>query len=251
MKLPYLQKLGLNKNYQTITICNNCLLLLLRFNLKKIIMKTIYIAMVLLMASYTMTAQPNEKFMNLMHPAIMHLAEIKDMDGFRTSGVMFENLAKIEPKNWLPLYYQAYSYLSCAAKLGSPEEMNEVIILAENAINLAEKLSPENSEIVALKAMCIKAKIVADPKNEIEQNGVKALAIVELAKKLNPNNPRVYLIEAMLRNRLPEALGAGSKLTLPLLQKAEELFAGFKLDNPLSPNWGADLLGEVMKEASR
>lgn len=71
---------------------------------------------------------------------------------------------------------------------------------------------------------------------------------LEKASELNPENPRAAYLEGMMALNMPEFMGGGAEAASPLFQDAEKKFEAFETDDPLWPDWGADLVREELEK---
>lgn len=150
----------------------------------------------------------------------------------------FDRIAQVEKKEWIPLYYTAYTYTIMS--LNTPDNSRKDLLAdkAEGYLKMAEQLSPGNSEISCLHAMIISARILADPMNRWQNLSGEAAGHLSTAKSLDPANPRPFLLEANTKLRTPEAMGGGKKAAKPIVEDAIRRFDTFQPANTLSPNWG-------------
>jgi len=173
----------------------------------------------------------------------------KAAEDLMKSANYFERIAQVESKAWLPQYYAAYSNLSAGLESADKKVKDQLWDKALQEIEQANNLSPENSEIYALKGYLEYMKLSIDPQSRLNYMGQSA-ASLEQAKKINPDNPRIYLISGQNKFFTPEAFGGGKTNAKPILETAAAKFTIFKATSPLMPNWGAERLKTLLAQCN-
>lgn len=202
----------------------------------KILTKMLLIASVL--TSTTVLAQ-SESYVSAMKKGIELLSSAKTSENFITSANHFERIANAESKNWMPLYYSAYSNLVAGLVSENPDKKDEYF---DNALALAEKadlISPDNSEIYTIKGYAQFMKMSVNPQARFGMIGT-ANASLGKAKQLDPANPRPYFVQGQNTFYTPEAFGGGKTAAKALLEEAINKYDAYKIKNDLAPGWGND-----------
>lgn len=160
---------------------------------------------------------------------------------------LFERIATVEKNNWLPNYYLGMINAIEAFNPKNREKATALIEKAQNAVDNATLISPNNAEIMVLQAMVYTAILVQDPMT----NGMKysGLAMEQYYKALAiaPNNPRVVFSKAEFEIGGAKWSGADTKPMCEQIAKSIELFATFKPETAFHPNWGLDRANEALK----
>ncbi len=160
---------------------------------------------------------------------------------------LFERIATVEKNNWLPSYYIGMINAVEAFNPKNKEKATALIEKAQNAVDNATLISPNNAEIMVLQAMVYTAILVQDPMT----NGMKysGLAMEQYYKALaiDPNNPRVVFSKAEFELGGAKWSGANTKPICAQIAKSIELFATFKPETVFHPNWGEDRAKEALK----
>jgi hypothetical protein len=160
---------------------------------------------------------------------------------------LMQRIAGAEKSNWLPNYYVALINTTEAFNPVNKEKVVALLDKAQNAIDAASLISPNNSEIMVVQAMLYTAILVQDPMTNgqkytglvMEQYG-KALAI-------DPNNPRAVFSKAEFEIGGAKFWGTDTKPMCAQIEKSIQLFANFKPETPFSPKWGLDRAKEALK----
>lgn len=163
------------------------------------------------------------------------------------ASALFERIASAEKNNWLPSYYVALVNVTEAFNPANKEKATALIQKAQDAVDEAMLISPNNAEIIVLQAMVYTAILVQDPMT----NGMKysGLVMEQYAKAtvLAPNNPRVVFCKADFEINGAKYWGKDIKPMCEQVAKSIELFANFKLETPFSPSWGLERAQETLK----
>jgi hypothetical protein len=203
-------------------------------------MKTIIITIALIISSL-LTAQTS--FEQGMGKALGLWGEGKAKE----ASDLMERIAAAEKNNWLPNYYVALINTTEAFNPANKEKVPAMIIKAQDAIDNATLISPNNDEIMVVQAMLYTVILLQDPMT----NGVKytGLAMEQYGKALaiNPNNPRAVFSKAEFEIGSAKYWGTDTKPMCAQIEKSIGLFANFKPETPFSPKWGLDRAQEALK----
>jgi hypothetical protein len=203
-------------------------------------MKTLIITTALLISSL-LTAQTS--FEQGMGKSLGLWGEGKAQE----ASALMERIAAAEKSNWLPNYYVALINTTEAFNPANKEKVPAMIIKAQDAIDNATLISPNNDEIMVVQAMLYTVILIQDPMT----NGVKYTGLVmeEYGKALaiNPNNPRAVFSKAEFEIGSAKYWGTDTKPMCAQIEKSIGLFANFKPETPFSPKWGLDRAQEALK----
>ncbi|MBC7828451.1 MAG: hypothetical protein H7122_11945 [Chitinophagaceae bacterium] len=206
-------------------------------------MKKIVVFAVALLATTIVSAQ-SERYLKAMQDNVSTLDVIRTAQGWTEVGNNFQRIADAEKTQWLPYYYAALSnvmtgYFQMPANQSpDPAKTDPLADKAEEALNKAEALSKDNSEIFLLRKMIATLRLTADPMNRWQTYGPQAAEALQKAKTLNPENPRVYMIEGQDKLYTPEQFGGSKTEAKRLFEEAEKKFGSFKAESAIHPQWG-------------
>ena len=192
----------------------------------------------------------NKKYLEAMKKQIVFLDSAKTTDQYKKVSEGFERLAKIDKKDWLPIYYAAYGY-ALAAFETEGEAIDKYCDKADLLIERADSLSKKNSEIEVVKAMSATARIMVDPMARGWQFGKIAYDCVNEASTLDPENPRPYCFKGTNLFYTPESFGGGAKKAKPFLEKALLKYKTFKPQTNIHPRWGKEQAEQLLKECKK
>lgn len=203
-------------------------------------MKTIFISVLtlIILNKVDLIAQTSQ-YATAMTKEISNLQQQHSPAELKAIANSFERISQAEPKEWHPLYFAGYATLLSGIQTGTKEQQDQLYDQSLLLLEKADKLSPENSEIYALKGYARYMKMAVDPMNRY---GDIAAADAELHKagKLNPDNPRIYLIRGQNLFYTPPTYGGGKEVAQPLLLKAKELYETFQPKHEFDPQWGKE-----------
>lgn len=212
----------------------------------KTLSKTFTLALIVFSLN-TFAQSETGKFQMGMKKGLEMLGSAKGSDGFSSTANYFERVAQAEAKEWTPFYYAAYSNLIAGLTTTDKAIKDQYLDKALAEVEQADGLSPNNSEIYALKGYVQYIKLSVDPQARLAMMGASAASLAK-AKTLNPENPRIYLISGQNTFYTPEAFGGGKAKAKAILETAAAKFAIFKPATPLEPNWGADQAKELLAQ---
>ncbi len=152
---------------------------------------------------------------------------------------LFERIASVEVDNWLPSYYVAQ--INTIASFGEKDEatLGQQLEKAQEFIDLANTISPDNPEILVQQAMLHTAWIAFDATYGMTLSG-KVASLYEKALQLAPDNPRVVLSKAQWDMGSAKYFGQDPAPYCRDVERAIELFATFKPEDEFYPKWGVE-----------
>jgi hypothetical protein len=159
----------------------------------------------------------------------------------------FERIASVEKTNWLPDYYIAFI---CTIDVFGAKDKTQVPALltkAQDAIDKATVISPNNPEIMVVQAMLYTAILVQDPMTNGQKYSGLALEQYNKALIIDPKNPRVVFSKAEFEIGGAKYWGTDTKPMCEAISKSIELFANFKPESQFHPSWGLDRAQEALK----
>lgn len=203
--------------------------------MKKLIVFTLAIALAI-------PALPQSKGYNkAMTRAIQMMNEASTPESFHESIKQFEELAATYPEQWLPYYYQAQALTMLSLREKDIPTIDGNLDRAQEAIEKADTIHPEESEIYVIKALLNLGRITVDPVGRSAIYFEAVSSDILKARELNSENPRAHFIQALFTLYLPEFLGGGPAGAKPKFLEAAEKFKSFENPEPLWPDWGEDL----------
>ncbi|TMM56863.1 hypothetical protein FEE95_10205 [Maribacter algarum] len=164
---------------------------------------------------------------------------------------MFERISNAEMDNWLPYYYVAQ--INTIASFGEKdkEKLTQQLEKAQEFIDLAKAISPDNPEILVQQAMTHTAWIAFDGATYGMTLSGKVVALYAKAETLAPDNPRVVFSQAEWNMGSAKYFGQDTAPYCKDVERSLELFANFKPESDFHPNWGKDRAEMVAENCNK
>jgi hypothetical protein len=163
----------------------------------------------------------------------------------------FERIGNAEKDKWLPFYYAAYASTRLVYVTEDKTLIDGILDKAQQFIDKADSLEPNNSEIVTVKSFILSARIMVNPMTRGAQYGPQSGVVLDKAMQLDPGNPRPYLLKGTGAFYTPAAFGGGKDKAIPLFETALEKYKTFKPKDELSPDWGEERTKTLLEEARK
>lgn len=159
---------------------------------------------------------------------------------------MFERISNAEKDQWLPHYYIAQ-----INSIKSWSQKDETILKAQldkaqEHLNLAMSISKDNPEIMVLQAHVLTNWVAFDGMTYGMKYSAKITEIYSKAYAMAPENPRVVFSKAEWGMGSAKYFGQDTKPFCDEIEKSLELFANFKPESELHPNWGKGRAEQVV-----
>ncbi len=200
--------------------------------------KALFALSILFLAQFAQAQTPNEKFIKAMEKALSGMDTLKTPEAWLAASNNFERIAQKETKEWLPPYYVAFCQ-TMAFNMSQETNMYELFAKrAEEFVNKADALNPDNAEIYVLKSMVSGLMIRLNPMVNGQKYAPLAGMQLEKAKKLDPENPRTYMQEGATLLFTPAQWGGDRVKAKATLELAAQKFETFKPASSIHPNWG-------------
>ncbi len=205
----------------------------------KTLQKTILALAITFTATYSFAQTAYEKAM-LPKVQTIEMPKAKP-DDYTAQANDFARIGNKEKTLWQPYYYAALSIIKKGRELMQKDQvaqLDDIAKEAQNYIDKAEALSPNNAEIFLLKKMNHGLKMMVNPMERWQTEGQAAQVALNEAKKLDPENPRISILEAEDLYYTPEQFGGSKTKGIELFKKALEQFKTYKIKSSVDPNWG-------------
>ncbi len=164
---------------------------------------------------------------------------------------LFERIATAEKDNWLPAYY--VSQVNTVASFGEKDKETLVKQLekAQEFVDIAKAISPDNSEILVQQAMIHTAYVAFDGATYGMTLSGEVVALYQKAAKLAPENPRVVLSKAEWDMGSARFFGQDVTPYCKEVERSLELFANFKPESEFHPKWGKERAQTVIENCGK
>jgi hypothetical protein len=190
----------------------------------------------------------DDVYLNTMLTTIESMDKASGKEDYLKCASQFERIATAEKNKWIPYYYGANSLIIMSFDETDGQEKDLILDRAQQMLDRAFELSPDESELHTLQAFLYPSRIMVDPMGRGMLYMEKMFQSLETAKALNPDNPRAYFLEGVNMLNMPPAMGGGPEAAKPILEEAEAKFKAFQNEDPLWPKWGEEAnLAELSK----
>ncbi|MCK8479525.1 tetratricopeptide repeat protein [Psychroserpens algicola] len=160
---------------------------------------------------------------------------------------MFERISNAETDKWLPHYYIAQINSLKSWNVKDENILKAQLDKAQEHINSAMAISKDNPEIIVLQAHILTNWVAFDGMTYGMKYSGKITELYAKAEKLAPQNPRVVFSKAEWGMGSAKYFGQDTKPYCAEIEKSIELFATFKPESDLHPNWGKQRAEQVTK----
>ncbi len=212
-------------------------------------MKKLLPLLALLSMTLYATSQ-NKKYIAIMEKNVAALDTTRDGLQLQNLANNFERIASAEKAEWLPSYYAAYCYTNMTYSTKG-DQIDTYCDKADKFLNVADSISPKNSEIYTLKAQVASARISVNPMSRGQKYGPISGDLREKAIAYDKTNPRPYYLEGTSLFYTPPMFGGGKDKAKPVFQKALEMYETFKPESSIAPNWGKNSCNYFIKECDK
>lgn len=190
----------------------------------------------------------NKVYEEAMLQTLAQMDQFADNDNYLDCANTFERIAAAEKTEWLPYYYSSMCCILISFNEADGARKDLILDRAQEMLDLAFALSPDEPELHVLQAFLYPARIIVDPMARGMIYIEKSFESLEKATALDPDNPRAYYLQGIYKLNLPPTMGGGQEAAKAYFEQAEEKFSSFRPSGPLWPSWGED---ELRTELSR
>lgn len=198
------------------------------------------------LAIVTKGVAQSEKFTKAMTSTISQMDSAKTADDMLAASAAFERIADAEKNQWLPYYYAALSQVIYTFMKNDMSNNDAFAGKAEQLLNKADGLQPDNSEISCVKSMIATLRMLVNPQQRWQQYGATIQQELDNAKKQDPTNPRPFYLQGQNLRNTPEQFGGGCNSAKPVLEEAMKKYAAFKPASDIAPNWGKNQVEKTL-----
>ena len=167
-------------------------------------MKTISTLLMATVISLTAFATNSDAYKKAMGKALAEMQKSSSIEELTNTANQFQRIAKAADQEWLPLYYHAQCYVLMGFNTNKEvDERDGYLDLAQNSIDDALKLAPNQSELFALQSMLHTARLVIDPMSRGQKMMAASGKAIGQSLAINPKNPRAQYL--LLSNEVGQA----------------------------------------------
>ncbi|TCP26756.1 hypothetical protein EV195_10297 [Tenacibaculum skagerrakense] len=163
---------------------------------------------------------------------------------------LFERITKAEPEEWLPPYYVATLEILGSFGIKDEATLNSKLKKAQEFLDIAKSLSPNNPEIIINQALLNTAYIAFDGQKYGMTLSGKNAALYSEALKIAPENPRVVLGKAEWDMGSARFFNQSIEPYCKDVEKSIELFNKEELPK-FYPMYGKERAQQVLKQCKK
>ncbi|PRY89550.1 hypothetical protein [Mongoliibacter ruber] len=193
----------------------------------------------------------NEAYQKAMEKELQAMKVAKSSEDLQKVANGFSRIAQMMPEEWLPEYYAGLALANAGFRSeGGLEEKDAYFGTAKKHADRAAKISPDNSEVVALQGFITMGELAADPQTRGQHLSGQAMQTFGKAVDLNRQNPRAIILLAQMELGMAQFFGQGPEKACGLVQSSLELFrkeADETKVESFEPRWGKEM-AEQMKD---
>lgn len=161
---------------------------------------------------------------------------------------LFERIANAEKENWLPPYYAATIEIIDAFQIKEEAKLIAKLNKAQEFLDTANLLSPDNPEILIRQALLHVAYMAFDGQKYGMTMSMKNAGLYKKAFELAPENPRVILSKAESDMGAARFFGQSTKPFCKSIQKAIDLGKKEEISIKFYPRFDVARAEKVLKQ---
>lgn len=189
-------------------------------------------------------------YLKAMGKTIVKLDSAKSVNDLQAIRNQFERISLKYDKEWLPVYYTAYTGIQMVYYNPKAENNEMVLSTAKACIDkLSSFTNADKSEISTLFGYYYNALTMINPAVNGQKYFNDVISNYEKAMQLNPQNPRPVFLLALYESYLPDFIRSKRDFCEEI-SKAKALYeAGQKTIE--KPYWGEDFLKQVSTKCNK
>lgn len=164
---------------------------------------------------------------------------------------LFERIAVVETKNWLPYYYAAQTLITSGFGIKDEAVLKTRLDKAQDFLDKAKEISPKNAEILVAQATWYIVWVAYDGATYGAMYAGKVARIYGEAYKIDPKNPRVVFGKAEWDMGSARFFGKDTAPYCAEIEKAIELFDTFEKPTPFYPDYGKERAVNVLAQCDK
>lgn len=194
------------------------------------------------LAVQLLDAQSPTAYQQAMDKALAAMTGASEWEARKAAANHWERIAAQAEDQWHPAYYAAYMYTMINFELEKGDEKDEYLDIAQEWLDHALKLQPEEDELYALQGMIYLGRITVNPMFRGMSYSNKIESVIDKTLTLDPENPRAPYILGLLYEGMPSFAGGGKERACEHFRQAKTKFEAFEPEGPYAPDWGENSL---------
>lgn len=218
-------------------------------------MKKYSFAIIVLMLISLMTQASDEAYEKAMKKELQNMKTAASPEDLKKVANGFARIAQMADGEWLPDYYAALALANAGFRSeGGMDVKDPIFAEAKKYVDKAAKISPNNSEVVALQGFITMGELAADPGSRGQHLSGLAMQTFGKAVDLNRQNPRAIMMLGQMELGMAQFFGQGPEKGCGLVDASLALFAkedAEAKEGNLNPTWGKAMAEEMKKNTCK
>lgn len=211
-------------------------------------MKKLVLIIGILVAGFSLKAQNEQAYINAMSKGLQAMGTAQTMEDWQVVAGQFERVAAKVTDQWHPQYYAALAYINMSFQVKELAEKDQFTAKAQAFIDVAKKLAPNSSEVIALQGYKYMIELSADPGTRGQTMSPMAMQMFGKALSIDPNNPRANIFLAQMEMGMAQFFGSSTDKACEKGKKAMDLFDSVSEEQSLEPSWGKETAQAFVKQ---
>jgi Flp pilus assembly protein TadD len=212
-------------------------------------MKKYSLAIIVMMLYSLMTQASNEAYEKAMLKELQNMKTAASPEDLKKVANGFARIAQMAEEEWLPDYYAALALVNAGFRSeGGANVKDPLFDQAKKHVNKAAKISPNNSEIVALQGFITMGELAVDPASRGQHLSGLAMQTFGKAVELNRQNPRAVMMLGQMEMGMAQFFGQGPEKGCGLIKSSLELYekeSAVKEEGTILPTWGKEMAIQI------
>lgn len=214
-------------------------------------MKKIVLLIALLVAGFALHGQGEEAYIKAMSKGLAEMSTAATLEERQATASQFERIsAKVEGE-WLPSYYAALTYINMSYNAGDITTKDKYTANAQEFIDKAIEIAPNNAEVVALQGFNYMTQLAADPNSRGQMMSGKAMQQFSMAVKIDSENPRAKMLLAQMQIGMAQFFGSPIDKPCAMVKQTIPAFEAEGAKQTIEPTWGKEMAEGIIKQCGQ
>lgn len=214
-------------------------------------MKKIVLLIALLVAGFALHGQGQEAYIKAMSKGLTQMSSAGTLEEKQAVASQFERIgAKVEGE-WLPNYYAALNYINMSFAAEGISIKDQYTSKAQEFIDIAIEVAPNNAEVVALQGFNYMTQIAADPNSRGQMLSGKAMQQFSMAVRIDPENPRAKMLLAQMQIGMAQFFGSPIDQPCAMVKQTIPTFEAQGAKQTIEPTWGKDMADGIVQQCGK
>ncbi|MFT6872892.1 MAG: hypothetical protein ACJAVN_001904 [Roseivirga sp.] len=214
-------------------------------------MKKIVLLIALLVAGFALHGQGQEAYIKAMSKGLTQMSSAGTLEEKQAVASQFERIAAKVEGEWLPNYYAALNYINMSLAAEGISIKDQYTSKAQEFIDIAIEVAPNNAEVVALQGFNYMTQIAADPNSRGQMLSGKAMQQFSMAVRIDPENPRAKMLLAQMQIGMAQFFGSPIDQPCAMVKQTIPTFEAQGAKQTIEPTWGKEMAEGIIKQCGQ